>query len=147
MFLALSFAKAAFSMPGGALADRLGRAPTLAVGWAVYAAVYFAFGFAASEWQVWALLVAYGAFYGFTEGTEKAVVADYCREEVRGAAYGLTSFAEGIAKLPASILLGLLYESAGPRVAFGFGGVCAAAACVVLSLLIASGRRRSEARA
>lgn len=146
MFLALSFAKAAFSLPGGAVADRIGRAPTLAIGWAVYAAVYVAFGFAANAWQVWALLVAYGAFYGFTEGVEKAVVADWVREEVRGAAYGLAAFAEGIAKLPASLLLGFLYETVGARIAFGVGGAFAAAACLTLTLLLlVSGRRTATA--
>jgi MFS family permease len=145
MFLALSLAKAAFSLPGGILADRIGRARILAIGWAIYAGVYVAFGFATSAWQIWALLVAYGAFYGFSEGVEKAVVADYVRPEVRGAAYGLAAFAEGVAKLPASLLLVALYETAGPRIAFSTGGACAGAACLVLLILIVSGRRTSTA--
>jgi hypothetical protein len=49
--------------------------------------------------------------YGFSEGVEKAAVADWVREEVRGAAYGLAAFVEGIAKPPASLLLGVLYET------------------------------------
>ena len=45
-------------------------------GWILYAAVYFAFGWAAAAWQAWALFAVYGIFYGMTEGTEKALVAD-----------------------------------------------------------------------
>jgi len=132
MFLVLSVAKMVFSLPGGIVADRIGRAKTLAIGWAVYAAVYVLFGFATDAWQAWTLFVAYGIFYGFTEGVEKAVVADLVRPEVRGAAYGLYAFADGIAKLPASLLLGLLYQYFGPAIAFGVGGACAGLACVML---------------
>lgn len=132
MFLVLSLAKMIFSMPGGVLADKIGRARTLALGWGVYAAVYVAFGFATSAWQVWGLFVAYGLFYGFTEGVEKAVVADFVRPEVRGSAYGLYAFADGIAKFPASLLLGFFYQAIGARFAFGFGGACAGVACLML---------------
>jgi len=135
MFLALSMAKAAFSMPGGIFADRIGRAWTLAAGWAVYAVVYVAFGFATHAWHAWVLFVLYGLFYGFTEGVEKAVIADFVRPEVRGAAYGLYAFADGIAKLPASLLLGVLYEYFGAAVAFSVGGLCAGLASAALFIL------------
>ena len=149
MFFVLSMAKMIFTLPGGFIADRIGRAKTLAVGWAVYAGVYLAFAFATSGWQAWALFVAYGMFYGFTEGVQKAVIADFVRPEVRGAAYGMAYFAEGIAKLVASPLFGLLYAvfataehpQAGAEVAFGFGAACAAAACVLLVILLVATRR------
>ena len=142
MFLVLSFSKAVFSMPGGILADRIGRARTLAIGWGIYAAVYIAFGFASQAWHAWVLFVLYGAFYGFTEGVEKAVVADFTRREVRGSAYGLYSFADGIAKFPASLLLGILYQHFGAGTAFGFGGACAGIAS--LGLMVVT-RARSRA--
>ncbi len=144
MFLVLSLAKMIFSLPGGIVADRIGRAKTLAIGWAIYAAVYVLFGFATDAWQAWTLFVAYGLFYGFTEGVEKAVVADLVRPEVRGAAYGLYAFADGITKLPASLLLGLLYQYFGPAVAFGVGGACAGLACVMLVVLLGGGRKRAR---
>lgn len=143
MFLVLSVAKMVFSLPGGFVADRIGRAKTLAIGWAIYAVVYILFGFATGAWQAWALFIAYGVFYGFTEGVEKAVVADFVRPEVRGAAYGLYAFADGIAKFPASLLLGVLYQQAGPAVAFGVGGGCAGLACLMLLVLLGAGRRRA----
>jgi len=146
MFFVLNVAKMVFTMPGGLVADRIGRAKTLAIGWAIYAAVYFGFGFADHAWEAWALFVAYGLFYGFTEGVQKAVVADFVRAEVRGAAYGLAYFCEGIAKFPASVLLGIIYSVYGPAWAFGFGGACAAAACVMLIVLVgAFGRNRTFA--
>jgi MFS family permease len=147
MFLVLNVSKMVFSLPGGMAADRIGRARTLLAGWAIYAAVYFSFGFADHAWEAWALFVAYGLFYGFTEGVQKAVVADFVRPEVRGAAYGLAYFCEGIAKFPASLILGIIYQMYGPAWAFGSGGACAAAACVVLAVNMGIfGRRPSPAR-
>jgi len=151
LFFVLSLAKMIFTLPGGLLADRIGRARTLVLGWAVYAVVYILFGLASEAWQVWALFVAYGLFYGFTEGVQKAVVADFVRPEVRGAAYGLSYFSEGIVKLIASPLFGALWavlaaslgDDRGAAVAFGFGGVCAAAACVLLVIAL----RRLDRRA
>jgi MFS family permease len=132
MVLVLSLAKMLFSLPGGILADRIGRVRTLALGWGIYAAVYCAFGFVSQAWQVWGLFVAYGAFYGLTEGVEKAVVADLVRPEVRGGAYGLYAFADGIARFPASLILGILYQAFGPAAAFTFGGACAAVGALLL---------------
>ena len=145
MFLVLSVAKTIFTMPGGILADRIGRARVLAFGWAVYALVYVAFGFATNAWHAWILFVLYGMFYGFTEGVEKAVVADFARPEVRGAAYGMYAFADGIAKLPASLLFGLLYHRFGAGAAFAFGGSCAGLASVGLLFLIRRGSRPQKA--
>jgi len=143
MFFALSMAKMAFTIPGGMLADRIGRSRTLIIGWAIYAAVYFAFGFATEDWQVWALFITYGLFYGFTEGVQRAMITDLVRPEVRGAAYGMSYFAEGVTKLVASPLFGLLLVTftaaygaqIGAEIAFGFGGGCAAAACILLVVL------------
>ncbi|MFO8012745.1 MAG: MFS transporter [Phycisphaerae bacterium] len=144
MFLVLSLAKMAFSLPGGFVADKIGRARTLAIGWGIYAAVYILFGFATDAWQTWVLFVAYGMFYGFTEGVEKAVVADFVRPEVRGSAYGLYAFADGIAKFPASLLFGVLYQQFGPAVAFGVGGGCAGLASLMLLGLLTASRRRGR---
>jgi MFS family permease len=147
MFFILNVSKMVFSMPGGFLADRIGRTKTLLIGWLIYAGVYFAFGFADEPWEAWALFIAYGLFYGFTEGVQKAIVADFVRPEVRGAAYGLAYFCDGIAKFPASFLLGILYATAGPAWAFGFGGACAAAACVLLggAMWVFRGRQAAAA--
>ena len=146
MFFILNVSKMVFSLPGGFLADKIGRARTLLLGWAIYAAVYLGFAFIDHPWEAWVLFIAYGLFYGFTEGVQKAVVADFVQPEVRGSAYGLAYFCDGIAKFPASLLLGILYASVGPAWAFGFGGACAAVACVVLAVLLGVfGRRKAVA--
>src|SRR4029077_12791729 len=82
----LNFVKAATGTYGGQLSDTIGRKPLIVGGWLLYAAVYFAFGWAGAPWQAWALFAVYGIFYGMTEGTEKALVADIVPSVRRGAA-------------------------------------------------------------
>ncbi|HEU4748181.1 MAG TPA: MFS transporter, partial [Gemmatimonadaceae bacterium] len=92
----LNLVKAATGTYGGHLSDILGRKPLLASGWILYAAVYFGFGWATATWQAWALFAVYGIFYGMTEGTEKALVADLVPRARRGAAFGWYNLAIGL---------------------------------------------------
>ena len=132
LWAALHVVKSAASVPGGALSDRVGRKPLILSGWAVYAAVYFGFGRATERWQAWALFLAYGIFFGLTEGTERAMVADLVRRERRGTAFGWYNLAIGIGALPASLLFGFVWDRFGPTTAFDVGAALAFAAAVVL---------------
>lgn len=132
LWAALHVVKSAASVPGGALSDRLGRKPLIIAGWVVYAAVYFAFGRATTTWQAWTLFLAYGVYFGLTEGTERAMVADLVRRERRGTAFGWYNLAIGLGALPASLLFGVLWDRFGPAMAFDVGAGLAVAAAVVL---------------
>jgi MFS family permease len=142
--------KNVFSFPGGVLSDKLGRRPMIVAGWSIYALVYVGmawlgggwFGVTGASWAFWALIAAYGFYYGMTEGVEKALVADFTRSEHRGTAYGVYHGAEGVAKLPASLLFGVFWLVVGPEVAFGIGAALAAAAVICLSILLSTTRKR-----
>lgn len=127
--------KAAAGTPGGALSDRIGRAPTLALGWAVYGLSYVGFAFAARAPQIWPLFAFYGLFFALTEGTERAMVADLVSERLRGRAFGAFHAAIGLAALPASLFFGILWKAIGPRVAFLVGAALALVATAALYLL------------
>src|SRR5262249_33641304 len=114
----LHVVKTTSNTPGGALSDRIGRKPTLIVGWLIYAAVYFAFGRAAATWQAWALFGVYGLYFGLTEGTERAFVSDLVPASRRGTAFGWYYLAVGLGALPASLLFGELWDRVSSRVAF-----------------------------
>ncbi len=130
----LHVVKSALSGPAGALSDRIPRRILIGAGWLVYALVYLGFGFAVSAWQIWVLFAAYGLYFGLVEGVEKALVADLVPKEQRGTAFGWYHAAIGIAALPASVLLGALWDAWGPRAAFGFGASLALLAVVLLWL-------------
>lgn len=128
-------AKAAVGVPGGALSDRIGRVPTITLGWLIYALSYAGFAFASAPLQVWALFGFYALFFAATEGAERALIADLAGERARGRAFGVFHAAVGLAALPASILFGLWWKLFGPRTAFLIGMAISLAATAALFLL------------
>src|SRR5512133_2384535 len=68
------------STPAGSLSDRVGRRRLIIGGWIVYALIYLGFALAQAAWQVWALYVVYGLYYGMAYGTANALVADLVPE-------------------------------------------------------------------
>ena len=144
LWAGLHIVKSASSMPGGALSDRVGRKPLILAGWTLYALVYFAFGQATESWHAWALFLTYGLFFGLTEGTERAMVADLVGRERRGTAYGWFNLAIGIGALPASLLFGLVWDRFGPARAFQVGSGFAFVAAMVLLGVGSPAEQRSE---
>lgn len=78
------------STPAGRLSDRIGRRRMIIAGWLVYAIIYFGFALAQGSWQIFALYITYGFYYGLTYGTINALLADLVPAELRGTAYGLS---------------------------------------------------------
>jgi len=132
----LHVVKSLSSTPGGMLSDRVGRRPLILAGWLLYAAVYFAFGRAQTQWQAWALFAVYGIYFGLTEGVEKALVADLVAPDRRGAAFGWYNLAIGVGALPASLLFGALWDRWGSTVAFDFGALLALAAAIGMAVAV-----------
>ena len=117
LWAALHVTKALSSLLGGGLSDRYGRRPIIISGWILYAAIYGGFAFASTSAAMWMLFTIYGIYFGFTEGVEKALVADLVTAEQRGTAFGLYNLVIGITALPASLILGLLWRSFGAETA------------------------------
>jgi len=128
--------KTIFSIPGGMLSDRLGRRGVIILGWLIYSFVYVGFAFASEAYHIWLLFFAYGLFFGLAEGTERAWVADLVEESKRGTAYGAYYFFIGIATLPSSVAMGLIWKILGPVWAFSFGAALALAAALLVILLM-----------
>jgi len=129
--MTLHLSKVISSLIGGDLSDRLGRKTVISAGWLIYAVVYAGFAFVDSPWQAWVLFIVYGAYFGLTEGVEKAFVADMVPENKRGTAYGLYNLAFGITVFPASLLFGLVWNQFGPAAAF-LASACVSVAAILL---------------
>ena len=138
LWAVLNFVKSATGTYGGQLSDRIGRKPLIVGGWLLYAAVYFAFAWAGAPWQAWALFAVYGIFYGMTEGTEKALVADIVPRTRRGAAFGWYNLAIGLGALPASLIFGWIWDNHGAPSAFVFGASLALIAAVMMAIVAPS---------
>ncbi len=135
LWMTLHFSKVVFSLLGGGLSDRFGRKALIISGWVVYALVYCGFAFVTSAWQCWALFIIYGAYFGLTEGVEKAFVADMVAEGKRGTAYGLYNLAIGITVFPASLLFGLLWTEFNEVTAFVISAGVSILAVVLLTTI------------
>ena len=124
------------SLFGGDLSDRLGRKRLIVSGWILYAAVYAGFAFATASVSIWILFLIYGIYFGLAEGAEKALVADLVRPEQRGTAYGLYNLAFGVTVLPASLLMGAIWDWKGPAAAFLVSASLGTLAALLLLVLV-----------
>lgn len=123
-----------FGTPLSALSDRFGRIRSIAAGWLAYGLFYLCLGFVPSDNPIllFGLFAFYGLFLAATEGVEKALVADLAPSVMLGKAFGWFNLASGIMLLPASIVFGWLYETAGATVAFEFSAGCALVSIILL---------------
>ena len=86
-----------------------------------------------------AWFLVYGFYFGFAEGTEKALVADLAPASLRGTAFGVYNAVQGLGALVASVLFGAIWKSYGAPPAFALGAALAVVATLLLPVVI--GRR------
>jgi len=120
------------AVPFGSLSDRIGRIPTMLIGWLAFVIVYLGFGFTSSSYMIWILYAFYGIYYATSEGVAKALLTDIVGTGYRGRAFGLYGTAVGIAALPASFFAGFLWDHFGPQIPFYFGAAMAGIAAILL---------------
>ena len=73
-----------------------------------------------------------GLQMGITQGLLGALIADIAPDRLRGTAFGLYDFANGIGTLLASSAAGFLWMTGGPSLTFGFSACIATVAALML---------------
>jgi len=136
MWAALHVVKATVSVAGGRWSDAIGRRAVIATGWLVYAAVYAGFAASTSLPALLMWFLVYGFYFGFAEGTEKALVADLAPASRRGFAFGVYNAVQGVGALGASVAFGVIWKAYGPPVAFGTGAALALLATALLFVVV-----------
>lgn len=128
---------AGLSYPIGVMSDRLGRWRIIALGWAIYAAVYVALAMLpkSQAWGLWPLMAIYGVYMALTDGVGKALIADHAPPEARGAAMGMFYALTGLTTLGASLLAGAIWDQAGPQAALLTSAGFAVVALIGLGLV------------
>ena len=123
------------SVPAGILSDRIGRKKIILLSFTVYSLSYFGFANASNSTHLWILFALYGFYYGLAEGTLRAFITDLVKDtDKRGTAYGFYHGVVGLCALPASLILGFLWQTFSAGVAFSFGAIMAILASVVFYL-------------
>jgi MFS family permease len=120
------------SWPAGWLSDRFSRRWIAAIGYLIFAAVYFMFGRAPSVLAIWLSMAIYGMYYALTQPVLKAMVVESVAEETRGRALGVYFFATSIATLAASLITGELWKRFGAAIPFCVSAALAVAAAAIL---------------
>lgn len=132
MWAGIHVVKSAVSFVSGGWSDRIGRRAVISTGWIVYAIVYAGFAMSTTLTALLSWFIVYGFYFGFAEGTEKALVADLAPPSRRGTAFGIYNAIVGLGALLASVVFGVLWTSFGATVAFGTGAALAFVATALL---------------
>jgi len=132
MWAGIHVVKSAVSFVSGSWSDRVGRRAVITTGWIVYAIVYAGFAFSTSLAALLTWFIVYGFYFGFAEGTEKALVADLAPASHRGTAFGIYNAVTGFGALAASVVFGVVWSWFGAAIAFGVGAALATVATGLL---------------
>src|SRR5213076_757178 len=108
------------------------------MGWIIYAIVYAGFALSSSLTALLTWFLLYGFYFGFAEGTEKALVADLAPASRRGTAFGIYTAVQGLGALAASVLFGAIWTGYGAPAAFAFGAALALLATALLFIVVPS---------
>ena len=130
-----------FSWPAGKLSDRSSRTIIVALGYLIFAVVYFLFAEAPSHLALWLAMGFYGLFYALTAPVLRALVVDSVPPDHRGRAFGIFYFSTSIATLLASVITGELWKYEWPALPFYLSALLAAIAAL---LLLFAGTGRGE---
>ena len=121
LWLTFNSTYAVSSLPSGIASDRIGSKRVITYGFLIYALVYFGFAFASFQYQAWLFFIIYGFYYGLTDGVSRSFVSKMILPQHRATAFGIYHAVVGLIALPASLLMGFLWDWRGPRIAFMFG--------------------------
>jgi len=144
MWAALHIIKATVSVAGGSWSDRIGRRAVIALGWGVYTLVYVGFAASTTLAALFSWFLFYGFYFGLTEGTERALVADIAPAPRRGFAFGIYNAVQGLGALAASVLFGIVWTAYGTAAAFGLGAALAILATTLLVVTVRVGAKRAQ---
>jgi MFS family permease len=125
----LHVVRSASSYPGGRLSDRSGARLVVAAGGILFALIVFALGLTIGAMAAVTLFLVLGLVAGLTESGERSMIARLAPLRM-GRGFGAYHALTGIAALPAGLLFGELYQSAG-----GHAALWASAAGMVASVV------------
>lgn len=135
LYLLYHLVFSATAAPFGSASDAIGRKRVITMGYGVFILMCLGWIYAGTPVAAAGLFAMYGLFFGFTEGTERAFVADLAPADRRATAIGAYYTATGLALLPASAIAGLLWAGFGPSATFLFAGGAASVGLILLSLV------------
>ncbi|HEY8717958.1 MFS transporter [Pengzhenrongella sp.] len=138
MYAAHNGAATIGALAGGHAADRVEPRRVFAAGAACYVLAYAVFAWNQQAWPVLlgGFLLA-GLGIGFAETAESTMVALMLPDHLRGNGYGVLGLVQSVGDLGASLVVGVLWATVSPTVAFGYAAVWMMAALFAGALITA----------
>lgn len=136
LYLTYNLTYSLFSYPAGKFSDKIGRRKVIVLGYLAYGFVYLGFALAQRAPFLWLLFGIYGLYAAFTEGVEKALVADLAPPAQRATLIGLHATLVGIGLLPASLFAGFLWNFLGAPAPFYLGSILGLSAALGIWLVL-----------
>jgi len=124
------------ALPVGILADKIGKKPVMALGYAAFGITCLGFAYASQPLHAVILFIAYGIFFAITDTVQRAIVPDLVTAEFRGTAFGMLHTAIGLAAFPASFIAGTLWQLFGSTTPFMLGAIISFTSAVLFVTLI-----------
>lgn len=142
LYAAHNAAATVSALVGGSFVDRTSPRRVFAVGAAVYVAGYLLFAW--EQHSIGVLLAGFllaGVGIGCAETAESTTVAVMLPDALRGNGFGVLGLVQSIGDLGASLVVGLLWATVGPVVAFSYAAAWMGAS--VVAVLTQARRRRT----
>jgi len=122
LYLLFTAVAAAFSLPFGKLADRVGRKSVMLLSFLFWIIVSILFIAQGNTWGVIMAFIFYGLHMAAIEPVQKTIVAELAPKDLLASTLGGFQMIIGLMSLPASVLAGLLWDHFGMGTAFFFSG-------------------------
>jgi MFS family permease len=132
MLVLMHVVYAVAAYPFGVLADHMDRRLQLGIGAAILIGADIVLATANVGWVTGIGAGLWGLQMAVTQGLLAASVADAAPAELRDTAFGIYDLSVGLATFVASAAAGALWMVGGPQLAFGFSGLIAAVAILLL---------------
>lgn len=123
---------AAFALPLGMLADRLGMKMVFLLGLALFALVYFGMAWHGSAYYYFCLFFLYGIYAAATEGISKAWISNIVDKGHVATAIGTYSAFQSLFTMLASTLAGLVWYRFGSTTTFLLAGIVVSCLCLYI---------------
>ncbi len=121
-----------FSYPFGKLSDKIGRKNVLLLSFIFWGGVCISFIFVENHLLIALTFVLYGAHKGALDPVQKTFVSELAPCDFRASCLGGFQMVIGLFALPASLLAGLLWETAGVFAPFAFSFALTLVAAIML---------------
>jgi len=136
LYLVFTSLSSLMAVPVGILSDKIGRKTVISFGFILFGLMCFGFTYTSSFLFSILLFAIYGLFVAINETIPRTFVSDLSISKYRGTALGAYHTMVGLAALPASVIVGFLWQIFGSAVSFYYSSFIAFISAILILTFI-----------